>query len=408
MPWKRLTGLGLSVVVCGLLCACGSDTPATPGTGGPTPSAAGSPAASAGFLHVLAAMRLTSYRIDATGRLLGTADQPMVDVHQITGEPQGRFVFMAYGPRDHKTSQLRSIVSYVANEHDGSLTAVSEGSSVPDRCGTSWWAGDEWISFAAGVDRVYGIWLCSTYHDDYWYFVTRPVTSDGQLGPESERSWDDDSGQEGSCYNGVFDVRSNVLYKEGPGGSLAAHAIGADGRLTLMGGTTSCVARHIYGGQPLVAVRGFLFAQTSLGYQSGRPESVCSYEGPRLAPRRDLGFSATKAAGLDPGVDSEPARVAFPVTIPAASGHPVRYELRVFTLAADGSPQLQDTLETADEVQQVLFHPSGRFLFASVGTALWVYTVAPDGHLTKTHDLPGAAGRLAVTLGSNEDGGAAR
>ena len=105
MPWKRWTVLGLSAVVGAFLAGCGSDTPATPGSGEPTPSASASPSAAAnpGFLHVLAGMRLTTYKIDPSGRLLGTADQPMAgDVHQMTGEPQGRFVFMAYGPRDHR------------------------------------------------------------------------------------------------------------------------------------------------------------------------------------------------------------------------------------------------------------------------------------------------------------------
>ena len=77
----------------------------------------------------------------------------------------------------------------------------------------------------------------------------------------------------------LADTRSNILYKEGPRGGIAAHAIGSDGQLTLMGGTNVCVTKPIYDAAPLVAVRGFLFASTSSSYAN--PPTICSYEGAR-------------------------------------------------------------------------------------------------------------------------------
>jgi hypothetical protein len=89
--------------------------------------------------------------------------------------------------------------------------------------------------------------------------------------------------------------------------------------------------------------------------------------------------------------------LAFPITTARRSGQPPRYGLRLYALTPDGDLQLQDEAQTFDAVGQVVFHPSGRFLYATVGTALWGYSFGPEGHLTKVEDVPAGAGRMVVT-----------
>jgi hypothetical protein len=395
-----MTHLGVAALLCALLAACGGNgtviTEVGPIGASPDPPAAAP--GHAGFLHVLASRQLTTYRIDdETGQLAMTADQPMGDVHQLSGETEGRFVYMAYGPRtaQHPYGEPRpSIVAYAPSPQDGSLTAASEAwsypiwqSGMPVSCG--------WTSLSAGGGRVYAMWYTGTYHDTYWDYVTHTVARDGQLGQAYDYLFDEFAGGEG-----MVDARSAVLYKRGATG-LTAHTIGADGHLTQMGWSGLCVGSELWSVRPLVAARGFLFAAA---HTSAREDTVCSYEGARLATRANLGFWALTADAFVPDADSIPAQLAIPTTIAASEGRPARHELRLYAIRSDGDLQLQDTVETAAAVGQVLFHPEGRFLFAGVGTALWAYSIGPAGHLTKVEDLPAAAGRMAVTFTSSRNG----
>jgi hypothetical protein len=89
---RRPASVGLSALVGGLLAACGGPAPSAPGSS-PEP-------ASAGFLHVLRSGSVLSYVVDAaTGRLRFGAEQVVGDAHTIAGEPQGHYVYAAFGPR---------------------------------------------------------------------------------------------------------------------------------------------------------------------------------------------------------------------------------------------------------------------------------------------------------------------
>jgi hypothetical protein len=86
---------------------------------------------SAGFLHVLQGNSVITYAIDgATGQLHPSATQDVGDAHTLAGEPQGRYVFAAFGPRGGPPYFDPSIVTYAPDPSSGSLTKVSEASST--------------------------------------------------------------------------------------------------------------------------------------------------------------------------------------------------------------------------------------------------------------------------------------
>ena len=391
MAWRRSIAPFYGAVLCGLLAACGSGgPPAAPGPTDASPPPA--PLGPSGFLHVLVGEDLTTYRIDpATGRLQATVVQPMGDVHQIAGEPKGRFVYMAYGPRSAQAPYGKprpSIVAYAPRASDGALSPISEGtsdpiwrSSMPVAC--------RWTSLSASVDRVHAMWITITYHDAYYNYVTHPVGPDGQIGPDYDYPFEDECGG-----NGFVDGRANLLYKQGCTG-VTAHVVGIDGHLTQTGDRNVCVSTPAYSPLPIGAARGLLLARA---FPTGEPgPTVCTYEGPGLAPRANLGFAAGWAEALVPVDETVPAQIAIPVSVPA-SAVPARHELRLYGLCSGGELQIQGVVATTDRVDGAVFHPAGRFLFASVGKALEVYTFRPEGGLTRVESVPSAGGRMAVTV----------
>jgi hypothetical protein len=221
--------------------------------------------------------------------------------------------------------------------------------------------------------------------------VTFSVTNAGRLGPAWEHGFHEGGRQ------GVVDVRAHRYYSTRTfygTTALIAHEIEADGRLTQTGGSNLCLAADISGSTPLVAARGFVFARAT---PSGDETTICSWEGPRLAPRANLGFTAARAVAYVPDDDRLPAQLVFAKTIPAGKDQPARYQLLLFTMSPDGDLHPQDTLETAAENNWLVFHPSGRFLYANAGSTLEVFSVEPEGRLALVESLDRAAGLMAVT-----------
>ena len=400
--WRPGKVLGPAVLACGLLGSCGGSTPSAPTTPGPTPTA--HEPVSAGFLHVLHDSSVVTYRIDAaTGQLRPSATQTVGDAHTLTGEPQGRHVFAAYGPRSG-ASHDPSIVAYAPDPSSGSLMTLSEASSDPIWCPgcAAWGRRQEWYWLSASSTRVYAMWLTGTYHDDYHTFVTHAVGNDGRLGPayqEDFSEWDP-----GTV---AVDVDADVFYKGTWTGGVTAHFVESDGRLTRMGGSHLCVASTVDSADPLVAVRGFLFASSHIGYD----KAVCSWEGPRLAPRSNLGLQSDYAVALAPrdvssvSSSSPASRPATLVAMRMDSSTTKQYEVRLFALSDDGDPEPLDTITGSGWARHLLFHPSGRFLYLSHGAFyadspdnLTVYSIDSQGHLAAVQTLDDGGGAMAVTL----------
>jgi 6-phosphogluconolactonase (cycloisomerase 2 family) len=359
---------------------------------------------------VLASRHVTTYRIDgATGRLTMTADQLLGNAERIGGEPDGRFVYAAFGGYRGWQDPNRpdgSLVSYTAAPEDGSLVAASQATAFaygsPDFSVTGW----HWLD--AGPGRVFVAWLKrwgTAYRHSTYTYASYPVGADGQFGTPNVRGLpdDEDPGQF------ALGARAGMVYKTGsyPSvsnpdamGGITAHFVEADGHLTQTGWSDLCLASS-GAGVPAVSARDVLFTRV---YRAGQ-QRTCSFHGQRLAPHADLGpsFGAPQAV-LDPAHSADPALVASSRTTPASSGQPARHELLLFALTPEGDPQQRDAVETFDAVGQVVFHPSGRFLYANVGTALWGYSIAADGRLTKVEDLGAGAGRMAITVPGTRTG----
>jgi hypothetical protein len=391
------------VVSCILLGGCGGSTPSTPSTPGPTPTASSSPEpASLGFLHVLQGSSVATHAIDAaTGQLRPSTTQDIGDAHTLTGEPQGRYVYAAFGPRGGSPYLDPTIVAYASDPASGSLTKVSEASSQP------FWGGaaGRWDWLSASVTRVYGMWATITYHDWYPAYVTHPVGNDGQLGPAYVRDFgEQDHGRM------TVDVESDVLYKTGET-ALTAHVVTPDGSLRQAGESNLCVAAQLEYAEPLVAVRGFVFGWADRGV--GAP-TTCSWEGPRLAPRANLGLSSRYAAALALPDGASPFTLSTRPTALVAmkTSYDVRrgdhylavYEIRLFAMGEHGDLELLDTVEPGFEWKG-LFHPSGKFLYVSEVAyesaqpqKLTVYSIDPHGHLAVIETVEGGGGTMAVTL----------
>jgi hypothetical protein len=349
-----------------------------------------------------------TYAIDgATGQLRPSTTQDIGDAHTLTGEPQGRYVYAAFGPRGGPPYFDPSIVAYAPDPASGSLTKVSEASSNAIWCPGCSPVGrsGRWYWLSASATRVYGMWVTGTYHDWYPAYVTHAVEDRGQLGPAYVRDFGEwDAGQF------TVDVDSNVFYKEGATG-LTAHFVGADGSLRQAGASNLCVATKLGGATPVVAVRGFVFARTSID-QVG---TTCSWEGPRLAPRANLGVYTDYAAALalrdgtsSLSLSSHPAAVVAmrsSYSVKQGDEYQTKYEVRLFAMRDDGGLEHLDTVEPGF-AWEGLFHPSGRFLYVSraadigIGLApkLIVYAIDTQGHLELVETVEGGGGTVAVTL----------
>ncbi|HSD67550.1 MAG TPA: hypothetical protein VLF95_12650 [Vicinamibacteria bacterium] len=363
---------------------------------------------------------MVTYAIDAaTGQLRTSATQTVGDAHTLTGEPQGRYVFAAFGPRGGPPYWDPSIIAYAPDPRSGSLTTLSEASSDPIwcRCCSPLGRAGGWYWLSASATRVYGMWGTTTYHDWYPAYVTHAVDDDGQLGPAYVRDfgeWD---------YGRVtVDVTSDVFYKQGET-RLTAHFVEPDGSLRQMGASDLCVDSPLGYAEMLVAVGGFLLASSPIGPEYPYHHFVCSWEGPRLAPRAklalDLGrtdyavaLSSVDASGASSSLAASrpPSLVAMRTSYEVKHGtlYRTKYEVRLFAVR-DGDLQPLDTVEvTPMYVRYLLFHPSGRFLYMSHGLyggptedspdSLTVCSIDAAGHLAAVQTLEGGGGAMAVTL----------
>ena len=80
-----------------------------------------------------------------------------------------------------------------------------------------------------------------------------------------------------------------------------------------------------------------------------------------------------------------------------------KYEVRLFAMSDDGGLEPLDTVEPG-YARQLLFHPSGRFLYVSHAPSsssslvgLTVYSIDAQGHLGVVQALDGGGGAMAVT-----------
>ena len=416
MSWRRLAVLASNCLLCSLLSACGSDTSAPTAsvpTAAPeeTPGASPSPSLDyTGSLHVLQGHSVSTYAIDATtGKLRLASTLKVGEAHALTGEPRGRFVFASFGPRDGSEPDP-SIVAY-APDGRGNLAAVSEVSSRPIcDCGSAVRGG--WLWLSAGSDRVYAVWETragGAYHRQIDTYVTHSVAGDGALGPAYDTQFTSPYDSGGGAV--TVDLDSNILYKSAPDGGrggVIAHTIDPNGHLLQMGWSNICGARQIAGPArfPLVAARVFLFAAayTDSGL-TGSPR-VCAWKGARLAPVTSLELDAGTAAAHVPSSESQPMLLAFAGT-PPRPARAYRYEVRISSMSLDGELHLLDATGAPSDgdVMQLLFHPSGRFLYASyaiggtdgthrsyVAANLRTFAVGTDGRLEMIQDLEGAGG----------------
>ncbi|HEX9186563.1 MAG TPA: hypothetical protein VGB87_05815 [Vicinamibacteria bacterium] len=337
---------------------------------------------------------VVTHAIDgASGRLQESVAQRVGEAFALVGEPQGRFVFAAHdGP--YSPPRDGSVVAYAPDPSTGSLTTLSE---APVTHGMEWY----WLS--ASSTRVYGMMFRYTGHT-YPRLVSFAVGGDGRLGPGSardfERDWDPWVALDA-------DASPDVFYNSTPTGGLAAHFVEPDGSLKQMGGSHLCFATGIDHPRPLAAARGFLFASALLSAASR--ETVCSWEGPRLAPRANLGLQAHRAVALVARDDaSSPTATASATTLVAmVLGSPasVNHSVRLFAMGGDGDLAPLDTVTGPWRVRQLAFHPSGRFLYVSHApydaeslVGLSVYSIDSQGRLALVQTLEDGGGAMAVTL----------
>jgi hypothetical protein len=403
--WRPGRVLGPAVLSCGMLGACGGSAPSSPAT--PSPTGTPPEPAGLGFLHVLQGSSVVTHAIDAaSGRLRPSVTLDLGDAHTLTGEPRGRWVFAAFGPRGGPPYFDPSIVAYAPDPLSGRLTKVSEASSDPIWCRgcATWGRSGGWYWLSASSSRLYGMWYTGTYHDTYHTYVTHAVDGEGRLGPEYQ--WDFDEWDPGAV---ALDVDAAVFYKGTYTGGLTAHVAEPDGRLTRRGASHLCLASTTSDALPLAAVRGFVFARS---YVDDR-NTVCSWEGPRLAPRADLGLDSGYAVAIALTGDGSSSAAGRPATLVAmrtssSVGHgdsyKTKYEVRLFVMRDGGTLELLDTVEPG-YAQQFVFHPSGRFLYVSHSAgpygstpSLTVYSIDPQGRLDFVETVQDGGGAMAVTL----------
>lgn len=342
---------------------------------------------------------VVTYAIDgATGRLRQSATQAVGDAHTLAGEPLGRYLFAAFGPRGGPPYWDPSIVAYAPDPLSGSLTTLSEALSDPIWCRACSPMGRSggWYWLTASSTRLYGMWFTVTYHDVYHTYVTHAVGAGGQLGPAYQvefAEWDEDKV--------ALDVDSAVFYKGTHGGALTAHFVGADGSLTQVGTSRLCGASTVQVARPLLAVRGVVLALSYIDYK----DTVCSWESPSLAPRANLALRSGYAVAFAPqrGGSSSSGKPLVAMRMGASSEPP--YEVRLFAMGDGGALEPLDAVAPG-YVRQLLFHPSGRFLFAShaVSYAAWpdltVYWINAQGRLGAAATVEGGGGAMAITFPS--------
>jgi hypothetical protein len=387
----------VGIVVAGLLVGCGgppagTPTPIVTPIVTPTPGPSPTPATTS-FLHLRReGGEVATYRIDAgTGRLQLALTQRLGDFHGLAADPAGRYVYLAYGPRSLAESS-REDASIVLHEVDptGRLLPRSEASSrpwpaSPGSCTFGEW-GWKWLSASAG--RAWGLWAYrfggGCQHDRF-IGVTHAVGTDGRLGPAVV-------GDLGYEFGGAaLDPDADVIYRHhyagyDSQGALTAHAVTPDDRLRITGVSSLCVASEVYEVQPLAAVRGFLFGQADT------TGTVCAWEGPRLAPRANLGIAASVAAAFSPADAASPALLAVAEDVYGARRTYRRTDLRLLSVRSDGNAELLDTVELSRRARQLLFDPPGRLLFvADEDGRVLSCAIGPGTRLEPIESVPASA-----------------
>jgi hypothetical protein len=218
--------------------------------------------------------------------------------------------------------------------------------------------------------------------------VSHAVTNGGQLGTAVIGGFWEDYGE------AALDAEDDVPYKSRSGGdysssgALTSHIVELDGRLKTMGTTSLCGDSEVASVSPLVAVRGFVFGREAYG-----DGTVCSWKGLHLAPLAKLGISAGVAAGFSPSDGGAPAMLAMANDVFTPQNVYLRTDLRLLSMESDGEVALLDTVEVPGGVGQLLFHPSGHFLYvadADGDDRLSTYSVSA-GRLQPIESVPDAA-----------------
>jgi hypothetical protein len=262
----------------------------------------------------------------------------------------------------------------------------------------------KWYWLSASLTRVYAVLETIKYKGPYYTYVTHAREGEGRLGPACD--WDFDEWE--TSGEATIDTGSDVLYKATLSGGLTAHTVEPDGRPRRMGASHLCGASTMDNARPLVAVGGFLYASANVGSES----TTCSYEGPRLVPRANLGLGSYLAAAVAPhGIqrlsadfpaDRHPTLLAMVRGLGGTGGD--RHEIRLFAMRLDGDLQWLDTVEGGGWAEQLLFHSSGRALYVShvagyrsSPASLTVYPIDAQGHLEAAQTLEDGGGAMAVT-----------
>ncbi len=383
--------LALAAVCCG-----GGDATAPPS---PSP-------VDAGLLHVVEAGAIVTYRIDgARGRLTKTGSEDLPSVATIAGQPTGRFLYA--GVASTFDGSGGGVTSFAVDATTGTLTKVVDVEK-PDCSGTSWDRQRphcQWLWLAAGTNRLYGMWRNDTYHDWYFSYVSYALEGDGRLAPGYQQEF-----FENLFARAAIDVDLGLFYNTsgayGEGASpLVAYAIESGGSLRQTATNARCDAVGFADPAPLAAGGGKLFVAADIGGS----RVVCSYDGTRLESRGSSPFPTFSAT--EPPVFPTAylgATSTQPALLAVYGGTPGQPDLRVFSVSAEGRIESLYALPgPARPLQDLLFHPSGQWLFAlDVDGAVQVFALgATEGHAVAT--VPGSDdgpnkldghGRMIVTL----------
>ncbi len=341
----------------------------------------------AGFLHVLRNQVVTSYRIDAANGELGDSTSVSIpDAQTLAVDPAGRLVYVAYSsatfPGEAPPGAVKAGVrSYTLDETNGRLAFVAEQASpiytrFSSRSGTCGW---EWL--AAGPSSVFGIWRYDTYHDTYYHVVAHGTDADGHLGTGT-RPLGSMGPEEGFSGTAAADPAAGLLYPvrreglyDGPTASagrwgLFADAVGADS-LTPTGSAFACGSLDLWYPAPAALVAGGGLVAASVNGSHDQP-TTCSFHSPELAPLAAYAWPAKTrieaTAAFLAASATQNGRLAVPLTRDGDS------KIALLAVSPAGEMELRTELRTSTPME-LLFDPSGRFLYATARDTLRVYSI---------------------------------
>lgn len=114
--------------------------------------------------------------------------------------------------------------------------------------------------------------------------------------------------------------------------------------------------------------------------------------GPRLAPRANIGLAASLGAAFSAVDETTAALLALAGDVRTRQGTYQRTDLRLLSMGPDGGVALLAAVELPSRVRQILFHPTGRFLYAADEDGrLWTYSIRSGSRLEPIESLPDAA-----------------